>query len=471
MKPQIKKTSTILILVLFLFSLFMIGGSVFAGELEQRAQFAAPKLVVNTSFLNVRTGPGVQYSVLVTVVGGTELPVLGVANDRVWYQVSTAVGVGWVNVQFTLPRGEFGAVPFAAAPVVSGGLVIDNAASLGQGGGGGAPSSSGSTAGRPWGVSILGGDLHALPSTTSQKLRTALSEDRTRIFPLLGAIYAEGTPWYQVSIPGSATGWLQAQFVFLRPLKCAANVGVSIIVRDTGFNSGPDAIKVPEYGIGIGQEVYVLDIREGLVKVELLDGAVGWVSIESTVGRDDSKITSFCEGVSASSGGSTTTSSGATTASLAAPRVVINTGFLNVRSGPGAQFTVVATLPGGTEVPVIGIASDKVWYLVQGTFGQGWVNKEFVLFRGDGRNLPIIRNATGSLSTPVATINGTVTLFAAPNATFGSVGAISGPVQVQVVARTADFAWVQLNTAIGFGWVPASQVTLGGDTSLIPIVQ
>ena len=35
---------------------------------EVEAQFATPIFVVNASFLNIRTGPGVQYSVLITVV-------------------------------------------------------------------------------------------------------------------------------------------------------------------------------------------------------------------------------------------------------------------------------------------------------------------------------------------------------------------------------------------------------------------
>jgi uncharacterized protein YraI len=158
------------------------------------------------------------------------------------------------------------------------------------------------------------------------------------------------------------------------------------------------------------------------------------------------------------------------TASLVAPRVVINTAFLNIRSGPGSQFTVVSTVPGGSELPVFGLTRDGWWYLVQGTFGQGWVNKDFVLFRGDIDVVPIITNATGFLATPMAVVNGALTLYAAPNPTFGVVGAISGPAQVPVVARTADGAWVQLNTSVGFGWVPANQVTLTGDTGLIPVV-
>ena len=61
-----------------------------------------------------------------------------------------------------------------------------------------------------------------------------------------------------------------------------------------------------------------------------------------------------------------------------------------MRSGPAAGFSVVATVPGGTELAVVGRASDGVWYYVEGTFGRGWLNSEFVLFRGDYGSVPVV---------------------------------------------------------------------------------
>ena len=132
MKP-LKRISITFALLLTLVSL-TFGGAV---SVSKAQSFQQPILVVNTSFLNVRTGPGVQYTVLVTVVGGTELPVLGTFSDGVWYQVNTDGGPGWVNIEFTLPRGDFSNLPLLAvgetgAPNVN----------LGQGGGFAAPTTS-----------------------------------------------------------------------------------------------------------------------------------------------------------------------------------------------------------------------------------------------------------------------------------------------------------------------------------------
>ncbi|MBC7870682.1 MAG: SH3 domain-containing protein, partial [Chitinophagaceae bacterium] len=130
------KALLILVMISLLLGVF-VSGSVLAGDRQQQTRFVAPILVANTSFLNVRSGPGVQFTVTVTVVGGTELPVLGVASDLTWYQISTIVGPGWVNVQYTLPRGDFSNVPFVsvdsfAQAQVGGGFGV---AGLGQGGG------------------------------------------------------------------------------------------------------------------------------------------------------------------------------------------------------------------------------------------------------------------------------------------------------------------------------------------------
>jgi len=191
---------------------------------QQRAQaqqVALPILVVNTGALNARSGPGPEYTVITVVRGGTELPVLGTNASNTWYLVATAAGAAWVDVSFTLARGNFSFVP------------------------------------------------------TIQ--------------------------------PGAA---------------------ISIVP------SGPSSVRLP-------------------------------------------------------SGTSTTV----TQPSLQAPEVIVNTGRLNVRSGPGGQFTSIAVVSGGTSLAGLGVTTDGIWYLVQGTFGRGWVASEFTIVRGEFSNLAVITDA------------------------------------------------------------------------------
>ena len=182
---------------------------------------SAARLVVNTGNLNIRTGPSAGYSILATVAGGTELPVIGVYEDEVWYQVATNIGIGWVNSEFTIGRGDFSRVPLIKFGAFTATQPVISVTSFGQGGGFIAPS----------------------------------------VIPTM--------------------------------------------------------------------------------------------------------ITS-------------------------AARAIVNTPNLNIRTGPSASFSIVATVSGGTELAVLGVADDGVWYLVEGTFGQGWLNNEFVIFRGDYGAVPVL---------------------------------------------------------------------------------
>jgi uncharacterized protein YraI len=182
---------------------------------------SSPVLVVNTGALNVRTGPGPQFSVVTVVRGGTTLPVLGFSSDLDnWYLVSSAAGNGWVDVSFTLPRGDFSFVP---------------------------------------GISV---EMAAESSTSTPQT---------------------------VTIPGSTV-----------------------------------TVPVPQTG-----------------------GA----------------------------------------------QSVVNTGRLNVRSGPGPQYSIITSVPGGTSLPTVATNSDGSWLLVEGAFGRGWVYSEFILFRGDFSSLAVINSA------------------------------------------------------------------------------
>jgi uncharacterized protein YraI len=513
----------ILSVVLLLSIMLMPFAGVALAEGAQQVQFVAPRLVVNTSFLNVRTGPGVQYTTLITVVGGTELPVLGVANDGVWFQVSTVIGIGWVNVEFTLPRGNFENIPVvdvspAGVPVVvnaptslglpgqgGGGVVV-----VGQGGGQAitttttttAPTSTGGlirvqlengetvtvASGERFRVAIVTGDpvnLRTQPSITAPPVGI-IYPDVARDYAIVGrSVDRGGLEWLAIDVPGIGSGWIEAPKALLR---------LSGAFRDVVFANQDAAVFAMPGSTGNinmpivprGQEGFIAGFSQDSVFVllELGGGDRVWVPFDSVTGRTGTTTdeldlaASQLVPVAVPSTTTTTTTSAPQTSFVAGsfgldtPHLVINTSSLNIRSGPGAQYTSLAVVPGGTELPVLGLASDGVWFLVAGPFGQGWVYSEFALFRGAIQNVPIIplSNVSGVLASPTAVVSAAVTLYAAPGTNFGAIGTLSGPIEVPVVARTADFAWVQLNTSLGFGWVPASQVAIRGDATLIPIV-
>lgn len=471
MRFRLKAISILLSALLFILIL-SLGSVVSASETEQRAQYSAPIMIVNTSFLNVRTGPGVQYSILLTAVGGTTYPVLGVASDLVWYQVSTNAGPGWVNSQYVIPRGDFSNVPFMEAPP----LVTSVSARVEFSGEVNNTDDTAVDMGfanqRPWGISVyIDHPLRAEPTIHSAELLYA-PVDATVIYPVLGAQFNEGIQWIKTEVEG-LPGWFEESKLKFRPFAC--ELTAVELTQDRNLGIGPDGSGSTDVYVSGGQEAYLLDRVDDLYKIELISGNVGWVDGSAVVVRNENVRSDYCD-----AGGTDMPHSGAqggigdegTTANVAIPRVIVNTGFLNIRSGPGAQYTTVATVPGGTELAVIGFANDGVWYLVSGDFGEGWLNSEFTLFRGDGSTVPVISNAVGEIAQPKAVVDtGTYTLYVAPDLTLGRAGTITGPVEVDIVARTSDFNWVQIRfTDAGFGWIQAEFVTLEGDLAQIPVV-
>ncbi len=461
-------------------TLAILGGVFVQVAQAQRSEFQPPVMVVNTSFLNVRTGPSPAYPILTTVTGGTQLPVLGIARDRVWYQVSTLAGIGWINAEFAIGRGDFRNVPTVEAPA----LPVFNPDDffdpnlLGSGGGSEqAVAPVGSSSGRAWGVSVFTSHTARLSPGVNAASPGQAVQDTSRIYPLLSGAGADGIFWYQTTLPGLGTVWLEGGKARVRPYACQLS---AVVIRGQVFPSvGPDGSgTIPlDVGFNDGDELYLLDARDGFYRVEGIDGRTAWIRQEQAAVR--SNVTSaFCSQGGIDSGivsgpvpGTSADRPPGSTQVLRSPaRVVINTGNLNIRSGPGSQFSVVATVPGGTILDITGFAPDGVWYRVVGNFGTGWLNSEFTILRGDGRSIPIIRDAFGSLSQPSANVTNAVTLFAAPNAGAGVIGALSGTASFDIVARTADNVWVQLSSPIGFGWVQTALVGITGDLTAAPIV-
>ena len=297
----------------------------------------------------------------------------------------------------------------------------------------------------------------------------------------------QNTEWLALSVPGVGTGWIETAKLNVRlsgryrdVLTVVGDI-VGVLERPMGhFLSVPPLVS--------GDEVFLLEtsLDGTLVKVELPTGEVGWIPFSSIVGRENTTTDDlYVPGASAQGayefgqgGGAApgyfVPSAAASASHIAAPIAIVNTGNLNIRSGPGAQFSTITTVPGGTQLSTIAIASDDVWYLVAGAFGQGWINKEFALFRGNLNGLPIIpwdvAASQASIQSPIAVVSAPLVLYGAPGTQYAQVGTLFGPVEVNVVARTADFNWVQLSTSFGYGWAPASLIVLRGDAALIPTV-
>ncbi len=547
--------------------------SVFAAEgaatppLSTGQQLAQPIVIVNTSFLNVRSGPGAIYSSIGVLPGGTELAVVGRTRDSSWWQVSSAFGIGWVSAEFVIPRGDLRAVPVVSAPgvveqpraaVVGAPVNVfvlpDISSSLlgmalvgselpiaGQTGDGiwwqvetnvgmgwvlqgdvalrgsatvvpvvtmqtslqppvlvpvvpaasSAPTSTttgttsaGTLATRPV-MYVYQGQVRVTSSPYDQADEVHWFEtgDRSEVFQ-----YSEDGKWVLVSYLFQQMGWVKLEDVAISdPNDPRTQVwfnGPGILsLRDSPSNSGMTIAMVSEK-----QRLSVMGVTGDGEWFQLEHPAgIGWApaeSVEIMVNNPAGAQAPPSAGAVAPSAvtpqlsGTVIQPAGAAIFTVPEPEpvrnyLIVNTSFLNIRSGPGAGYTVVETASGGTELDITGSTPDGAWFRVTGPFGAGWVNAEFVIFRGDFDGVSIIRyaDAIGSTSMPQAVVSAPINVYLGPGVETGLLGTAPAGLNLPVIGRSADGSWLQVQTQSGAGWVLASTVTFRGDASLVPIVR
>jgi hypothetical protein len=241
------------------------------------------------------------------------------------------------------------------------------------------------------GVVFVGGDLYQQPDFNSLKVRSALPAQPNTVYPLLEQRDINGKQWYLINYPGVGLAWTDR--IELRLLACGTDQA-GVLQEQTPIRFDGIANRDPFLLEG-GTEFYIVGRRDQFAIIELQDGTRGLVLAELVSAREG--VRSICENVPAATGNGQLAAAPSAPANdvNAAPaasgnRVVINTGNLNIRSGPSASFSVVTTVAGATTLDVVGRAPDGVWYLVEGRFGRGWLNSEFVIFRGNYSTVPVV---------------------------------------------------------------------------------
>lgn len=324
-------------------------------------------LVVNTHRLNVRSGPGVSHHIITSVPGGTELPVTGIDSGRLWFQVSSPAGTGWVNSHYAIERGSFSGVPIIAAddPV------------------------------------ITSGQTHLVVNTGHLNVRTGPGVGHTPIGNVPGGAKLpviaidSGGLWYQVDSP-LGIGWVNSHYTIPRGVfssiprtaptdESAIDPSIPHVVVNTGYlnvRSGP----------GVGNSI-VMKVPGGTaLPVISIGGDNLWYEVQSPVGPGwVNSYYTVTRGNFASLRTRPLENPETPTLSGPTPRAVVNTHRLNIRTGPGAGYDIITSVPGGSHLAVLGLSQGKGWYLVEGSFGQGWINNDFVVFRGDFSRVPVIQ--------------------------------------------------------------------------------
>lgn len=130
---------------------------------------------------------------------------------------------------------------------------------------------------------------------------------------------------------------------------------------------------------------------------------------------------------------------------------------VNLRRGPGTAEGVIAKLPAGTKLEVIG--EHDGWYRVATANGTvGWVIDDYFTLKPAGR--PATTPSSGSLTAAVASER--VNLRQGPGTSYGSYGKMGQGTTVQVLARNGN--WYKVRSPRGtIGWVLGELINVSPD--------
>src|SRR5262249_37099757 len=141
------------------------------------------------------------------------------------------------------------------------------------------------------------------------------------------------------------------------------------------------------------------------------------------------------------------------TAATAEPYGWITTGRLNMRTGPGTMFPIVATLTQYDTVSIIGVSPDGNWALIRAFSLTGWANAGFVGFSVAPGLLPRIDPATVVTSPPTGavptfgdglSIPPQLNVYSGPSITSPVVRTVASGTSFDLAGRDPSATWIQV---------------------------
>ena len=149
----------------------------------------------------------------------------------------------------------------------------------------------------------------------------------------------------------------------------------------------------------------------------------------------------------------------------------MNTAYLNVRAGPGVGHGILTTLPGGTRLQVVSIASDGLWYQVATSSGKGWVSSRYTATRGSFAGVKREIDPRPSGATPRAVVNTTrLNIRSGPGIGHGVIASVPGGTILKVLGMSSGRGWYLVEGGFGQGWLSNHYTVFRGDFSQVRVV-
>lgn len=451
-------------LVTLLFTTLFLTSQVFAKN--STAQTATA--VIATGALNVRSGPGITYSVVTVVNQGSVVNLLGRNADSSWAYVQTAAAkLGWVNASssYITPSVAISSLdvvtPATATPTATVTSTSTPSPATPTATATPAPATS------PTALVATGAlNVRSGPGVTYSVL-TVTTQGQT--VTLLGR--NANSSWAKIRLSSGTEGWVNSSLITPTVSISSLPLADSPAPPQPPVPVAPGAVLSLRSGPGFSYPV-TGSVYQGLqvtavgrnanstwLKVQLSDGQQGWIGAQYVQ-------LSLPVGNLPILDGSTTNP---TTPVTSANAATIATGAANVRSGPGIGYGIVAVAGQGQTVTLLARNNINSWVKVQLANGtQGWINASLLSTSVNISSLPIQFEQTLSASGLVNTA--ALNVRVGPGITYGVTAVIYQNQGVALLGRNADSSWIKVRLKDGtVGWINGAYIDTATTLNSLPI--
>ncbi|WP_420630953.1 SH3 domain-containing protein [Candidatus Leptofilum sp.] len=444
-------------LVLCLFTLLFLTSQVFAKQTTAQTATA----VIETGQLNVRSGPGIEYSVRTTVNQGAVVTLLGRNADSSWAYIQTVAAVrGWVNASPT----------YITPSIAINTLDVVTAE---------APTAQPTNTPTPTATAVSGASATIATGALNVRSGPSLAYSPVTVVTqgtVVSLIGRNGdSSWAKIRLSNGTEGWVNADGAYITPnvsisslpladSATAPSSSATALVSTGALNvrSGPGVTYSVLTAVSQGQTVILLgrNADSSWAKIRLGNSIEGWVNV--------SLIT---PSVSISS------LPLADSPAPPEPPVPVAPGaVLSLRSGPGFNYPVTGSVYQGLQVNAIGRNADSTWLKVRLSDGQeGWIGAQYVQLSIPVGNLPVLSGDTTTPTTTTTANAATVSTGAAnvrsgPGIGYGIVAVANQGSTVSMLARNSISSWVKVQLGSGMqGWINAELLNPSVAISSLPV--
>ncbi len=149
---------------------------------------------------------------------------------------------------------------------------------------------------------------------------------------------------------------------------------------------------------------------------------------------------------------------------MKSPSVTVN-GEMNVRDGPGTNYTIIGTATIGEEFPITGQNEEGDWWQIDYSGQTGWIYAPFVT-PTNAESVPVVSSAmtpatpaAPALAEPVVTVNGDMNVRGGPGTNYSVVGGATAGDEFPIIGKNEEGDWWQVDYSGQTGWIYAPFVT------------